>query len=228
MQERLQKIISRSGITSRRHAEGLILSGKVKVNGKSITKLGSKADINVDKIEVDGKIIQKPQKFIYLALNKPKRYITTRFDPQRRHTVYELLPEDLKNVVWPVGRLDFNTEGLLILTNDGELTQILTHPSKEHEKEYLVELDKEISEGKLEKIENGVFIDGRKTSKTEAVATGKIVRLIVHEGWNRQIRKMFAVLGYSVINLRRVRVSKLKLGNIELGTYQKIKKNDLI
>jgi pseudouridine synthase len=228
MQERLQKIISSSGVASRRHAEELILAGKIKVNGKTINKLGSKADLDIDKIEVDGRVIKKATKFYYYALNKPKRYITTRFDPQRRHTIYELLPGALKNLVWPVGRLDFNTEGLLILTNDGELTQALTHPSKEHEKEYAVELDKEISEGKLEKIQEGVFIDGRKTSKARATASGKTVRLIIHEGWNRQIRKMFAVLGYSVQNLRRERVGKLNLGNLGLGEYKEVDKTDIM
>src|SRR5581483_1400244 len=124
MQERLQKYISQAGIASRRHAEELIVAGKVKVNGKIIRELGTKVDPSRDRVEVNGKKILQ-QKLIYLILNKPKRYVTTRHDPRARRTVFDLLPLELRNVVWPVGRLDFNTEGLLIFTNDGELTQQL-------------------------------------------------------------------------------------------------------
>ena len=161
MQERLQKFISQAGIASRRHAEVLIESGKVRVNGQTVTKLGTKVDPDKDRVEVNGKPI-KLTKHVYILLNKPKRYITTRHDPQKRKTIYDLLPSNLRSVVWPVGRLDFNTEGLLLLTNDGELTQVLTHPSKEHEKEYEVVLDKELSEGKIEKLRQGMFLDHKK------------------------------------------------------------------
>src|SRR6185295_3019642 len=148
MIERLQKYISQAGIASRRHAEELIVAGKVKVNGRVVKVLGTKVDAAKDTVEVNGKKI-KIQKLIYLVMNKPKRYMTTRMDPEHRKTVFELLPTELRNVVWPVGRLDFNTEGLLIFTNDGELTQLLAHPSKEHEKEYEVILDKELSAGRI-------------------------------------------------------------------------------
>jgi len=227
MMERLQKIISSAGVASRRHAEELILAGKVKINGKVVRVLGTKADLNKDKIEVAGKLIKR-QRLVYLVFNKPKRYLTTRFDPQNRRTIYQLLPDELKSVVWPVGRLDFTTEGLMILTNDGELTQILTHPSKEHEKEYLVELDKEITEGKLEKIRNGVKLQEGVTSPAKARADGTKVYLTIHEGWNRQIRRMFSVLGYTVRNLRRIRIGKLKLTNLAVGQYQEIRKSEIL
>jgi 23S rRNA pseudouridine2605 synthase len=227
MQERLQKFISQAGIASRRHAEELIVAGKVKVNGQIVAKLGTKVDPDKDKVEVDGKKIAT-RKLVYLVLNKPKRYMTTRQDPERRKTVYELLPPNLRNVVWPVGRLDFNTEGLLIFTNDGELTQILTHPSKEHEKEYEVILDKELTEGRIEKIETGVILDGRKTSPAKVRTNGQTVYLIIHEGWNREIRKMFGVLGYTVRNLKRIRIGKLKIGDLEPGQYKTITKSDVI
>ena len=157
MLERLQKFISGAGITSRRHAEELILAGKVKVNGKVVREMGVKVDPAKDSVEVNGKKIRE-QKLIYLVMNKPKRYMTTRNDPERRKTVFDLLPSELKNVVWPVGRLDYHTEGLLIFTNDGELTQLLAHPSAEHEKEYEVVLDKELSAGRIEKIQTGMMI----------------------------------------------------------------------
>ena len=124
--------------------------------------------------------------------------------------------------------MDFNTEGLLIFTNDGELTQKLTHPSAEHEKEYQVEVDKELTEGKMEKIETGVFLDNKKTAPAKIRGEGKVYYLTIHEGWKRQIRKMFGVLGYSVRNLKRIRVAKLKLGNLPLGEHKMISKEDII
>src|SRR5581483_5706545 len=147
MQERLQKYISQAGIASRRHAEELIVAGKVKVNGKVVRELGTKVDPSRDRVEVDHKKLQV-QNLIYLVMNKPKRCVTTRHDPRARKTVYDFLPPELRDVVWPVGRLDFLTEGLLIFTNDGELTQTLTHPSHEHEREYEAVLDKELSSGR--------------------------------------------------------------------------------
>lgn len=227
MIERLQKFISQAGIASRRHAEELISAGKVKVNGNVVRVLGTKVDTAKDKVEVDGKKITQ-QQLIYLVLNKPKRYVTTRHDPRARRTVFELLPPHLKNVVWPVGRLDFDTEGLLIFTNDGELTQAMTHPSKEHEKEYEVILDKELSAGRKEKIENGMIIDGKKTSPAKIRTQGTTVYITIHEGMNRQVRKMFGSLGFSVRNLKRIRIGKLKLNNLQLGQYQVVSKQDLL
>lgn len=242
MQERLQKIISQAGIASRRHAEELILAGKVKVAGKIVRELGSKADPLKDKIEVNGKLI-KIQKLVYLMMNKPKRYMTTRNDPERRKTVFQLLPPELKNVVWPVGRLDFLTEGLLIFTNDGELTQTLAHPSREHEKEYEVVLDKELSEGRLQKLREGMWLDGsprlagggarrgeagKKTAPAKVEANGKTIHITIREGWNRQVRRMFSAFGYTVRSLKRVRVGKLKLGNLETGQYKIISKQEII
>lgn len=228
MLERLQKFLANAGVASRRHAEKMITSGSVSVNGKIITELGTKVDPQKDEVMVDGKKIKQPDKLLYLAFNKPRRYMTTRFDPERRKTIYELLPKDLKSKVWPVGRLDFNTEGLLILTNDGELTQALTHPSHEHEKEYEVILDKELTEGRMEKIKNGFILDGKKTAPARVRANGTTVYLTIHEGWKRQIRRMFAYLGYSVRNLKRIRVGKLKLGDLQLGEYRSIDKKDIL
>lgn len=227
MKERLQKFISQAGVASRRHAEDLIQNGKVKVNGQVVRELGTKIDPGKDKIEVSGKKIGL-QKLVYLVLNKPKRYVTTRHDPEGRKTVYGLFPVELRNVVWPVGRLDFNTEGLLIFTNDGELTQALTHPSKEHEKEYEVVVNKELSAGRIEKIRNGMMIDGKMTAPTKIRVDGTTVYLTIHEGWNRQIRKMFGAFGYTVQNLKRIRIGKLRLNDLQLGQYKFIEKKDLV
>lgn len=227
MLERLQKFISQAGIASRRHAEELIKAGKVRVNGRVITQLGTKVDPEKDRVEVNGKKIGL-QKLVYLVLNKPKRCMTTRDDPRKRKTVFALLPPNLKNIVWPVGRLDFDTSGLLIFTNDGELTQKLTHPSKEHEKEYEVILDKELSAGRIEKIEGGMMIDGHLTSPAKIRTNGTTVYITIHEGANRQVRKMFGSLGYSVRNLKRIRIGKLKLNDLELGQYKLIEKKEII
>jgi pseudouridine synthase len=217
MTERLQKFMSGAGVASRRHAEDMIRAGQVKVNGQVVRELGTKVDPEKDKVMIGNKVIKPRKSLIYLAMNKPKRYMTTRDDPRARKTVFQLLPPELKNVVWPIGRLDFHTEGLLLFTNDGDLTQKLTHPSFEHEKEYEVQLDKELSGGRVEKIESGMIIDGKKTAPAKLRLQGTTVYLTIHEGMNRQVRKMFGELGYTVRNLRRIRIGKLKLGDIPLG-----------
>ena len=226
MQERLQKFISQAGIASRRHAEELITAGKVRVNGKVITELGTKVDPNSDRVEVDGKKIEQ-QKLVYLVMNKPKRCVTTRHDPRARKTVYDFLPKELRDVVWPVGRLDFNTEGLLIFTNDGELTQQLTHPSREHEREYEAVLDKELSSGRIEKLESGMLIDGKKTAPAKVRTDGNTVYITIHEGWNRQVRKMFGAFGYTVRNLKRIRIGNLKLNDLQSGKYKFVERKEL-
>ncbi len=227
MQERLQKFLSAAGVASRRHAETMILAGKVKVNGNVVKELGTKVDPDKDRVEVDRKRVQIQNK-IYLLLYKPKRCVTTRDDPRKRKTVYEYLPEKLRNTLWSVGRLDFNTEGLLLFTNDGELTQLLTHPSKEHEKEYEVQIDKELSSGRIEKMEKGMMIDGKKTAPAKVRAMGTTVYITIHEGMNRQVRKMFGELGYSVRNLKRIRMGKLKIEDLKPGEHKLIKKEEIV
>lgn len=228
MLERLQKFMSSAGVASRRHAEEMIKAGLVKVNGKVVKELGTKIDPTKDKVLVQNKPVKPRTSFLYLAMNKPKRFVTTRQDPRKRRTVYDLLPPELRNVVWPIGRLDFNTEGLLLFTNDGELTQKLTHPSFEHEKEYEVQLDKELSSGRVEKIQTGMMIDGKKTAPAKLKMEGTTVYLTIHEGMNRQVRKMFGELGYSVRNLKRVRIGKLKLGDTASGTYKPFNPQDIV
>jgi 23S rRNA pseudouridine2605 synthase len=227
MEERLQKFIASAGIASRRAAEGLINAGKVKVNGKVVIKMGTKVDPNRDHVEVNGQAIEV-QKIVYLVLNKPKKYVTTRKDKLNRKTVYDLLPEKYQNLVWPVGRLDYTTEGLLLFTNDGELTQTLTHPSREHEKEYEVVLDRELSPGRAEKVRNGMLLDGKTTAPAKVKVNGKTVYLTIHEGWNRQIKRMFAAFGHTVRSIKRVRIGKLKLNKLQLGRYSEISRKDIV
>lgn len=220
--------MSSAGVASRRHAEEMIKAGKVRVNGKVIRELGTKVDPDKDSVVVNGRKIEPRREFLYLAMNKPKRYMTTRDDPRARKTVFQLLPPELKNIVWPIGRLDFSTEGLLLFTNDGDLTQKLTHPSFEHEKEYEVQLDKELSAGRIEKIESGMIIDGKKTAPAKLRTAGTTVYLTIHEGMNRQVRKMFGELGYSVRNLKRIRIGKLKLGDLAPGKTKPFNPKDVV
>jgi 23S rRNA pseudouridine2605 synthase len=227
MELRLQKFISQAGIASRRRAEELIAAGKVRVNGKIIREMGTKVDLTKDLVEIDGKKIEA-QKMIYLIMNKPVHILTTRHDPQNRRTVYDLIPNELRNVIWPVGRLDFDTEGLLILTNDGELTQDLAHPSAEHEKEYEVVLDKPLSIGRTKKLSEGMIIDGKKTAGAKIKTRGSTVYITISEGRNRQIRKMFSAFGYKISSLKRIRIGKLELNGLQLGKYQFISKDRII
>ncbi len=227
MQERVQKFLSQSGIASRRKAEEFIISGQVFINGKK-AKLGDKVDPETDQVKVYGKIVKPSGKKIYLALNKPKNYMVTRKDPQGRKTVYMLLPEKYKNLVWPIGRLDFESEGLLILTNDGELTQELSHPKYEHEKEYEVLCSDSPTKEQLQKLKTGVFIDTGKTNPAKVKAKSNLIKITINEGKNRQIRKMFEAVGLVVKKLTRVRVNKYIMPEaLKTGQFLEIKKQEV-
>src|SRR3989338_10543206 len=230
-EERLQKFLSRAGVASRRHAEDMITNGRVKVNGKVVTKLGTKVDPGRDKVEVSGKVVSPPEDLVYLVLNKPAGYVTSRRDSYGRKTVYDLLPAALPPKIWSVGRLDYETEGLLIFTNDGELTQALTHPSFEHAKEYEAALDRKLTSKDQKLLEKGVNINGFLTSPAKVkILAERQVAIVIHEGHKRQGRRMFAVLGYLVQKLVRIRIGKLKLADLKLGAGQSrtIAKNDII
>jgi 23S rRNA pseudouridine2605 synthase len=228
MEERLQKFLSNAGIASRRRAETLIEKGLITVNGKT-AKIGDKVDPQADEIKYQGKVIKPEVTMYYLAVNKPKGYISSRFDPKKRKSAYALIPEELRSKVWSVGRLDFYTEGLMLFTNDGVLTQELAHPKYEHEKEYEVELNKEIDDPSLDKLRMGVKIgDGFLTSPAKIKVRGNKIFMTIHEGKKRQIRRMFEAVGFKVKNLKRIRINKLELADLSTGKFKAVTREEII
>ncbi len=217
--ERLQKIIAAAGVASRRKAEELITSGRVQVNGKMVTELGTKADPEQDHIRVDGKLLRGPERYSYIVLNKPKGYVTTVSDPEKRPTVMDLV-RSVRGRVYPVGRLDWASEGLLLLTNDGELANALMKASSNVPKTYVVKVAGQPEEAKLEKLRRGVSIaeKGGRRVRT-APARIKLIRegdnpwleVTIVEGRNRQVRKMFEEVGHHVEKIRRVQYGPLTL-----------------
>ncbi len=223
--ERLQKVIAESGYASRRKAEELIKAGKVYVNGIKITEMGYKVNGN-DLIDINGKPLKKEDKEYYL-LNKPRGVVTTTSDDKNRKTVTDII-ETTKRI-YPIGRLDYDTTGVLLLTNDGELTNILNHPSSEVTKVYLAKIEGIVEPFKVKKLEQGVVIDGKKTSKAR-VRIKKIdkrnnasyIELTIHEGRNHQVKKMFEAIGYNVIKLKREKYAFLDVKSLKSGEYRKL------
>lgn len=224
--ERLQKILSAAGVASRRAAETMILEGRVQVNGEVVTKLGSSADPEKDDIRVDGSRVRSPRARRYVALHKPKGYVTTRSDPSRRRTVMDLLPHTYRSL-YPVGRLDMGTTGLLILTDDGELAQALAHPRYGVPKTYLVTVSGLPDEKALERATRGIVVEGERLS-VDAVdvlgsrADGEKTRLRVRlqKGRNREIRRLFQTLGLPVADLHRERIGPLSVRGIPRGGFR--------
>lgn len=227
MRERVQKFLSSQGVASRRKAEEFIKSKQVVINGR-IAKLGDTVDPEKDEVKVYGKIIKPTTQKIYIALYKPKGYVVSKSDPRGRKKVFSLLPEDLRGKVWNVGRLDYDSEGLLILTNDGELTQQLAHPKYEHDKEYVVTTSAAPAEGQLEQLRSGVEIATGTTSLAQVKVRNNKVHITIHEGKKRQIRRMFDAVGLDVKELMRIRVNKLQLPpELKPGEYKIIKRTDI-
>lgn len=223
--ERLCKVIAASGIASRRKAEELINQGLVKVNGKIIYEQGVKVD-NSDIIEVKNKILKRELKEYYL-LYKPRGVITTTNDEKERKTVVDLIKTSKR--IYPVGRLDYDTTGILLLTNDGELTNILTHPSNNIDKVYVAKIKGLIGKQQVRTLEQGVMVDGIKTSKCKArilkydkKTDYSFVELTIHEGKNHQVKKMFAAIGYEVSKLKREKYAFLTLDGLKSGEYRKL------
>jgi len=224
--ERLQKIIAMKGYCSRRKAEELITKGKVKVNGELVTTMGYKASVN-DFIEVEGNPLDEVEDKVYYLLNKPRGVVTTSSDEKGRKTVVDLI--DTKKRIYPVGRLDYDTTGLIILTNDGELTNYLIHPKNKIEKVYVAKIKGIISKVELGRLCRGVIIDGYKTSKAKAKIlkidkkkNTSVVELIIHEGKNHQVKKMFEAIGYEVLKLKRESISFLTLDGVKPGEYRQL------
>ena len=224
--ERLQKIIAMKGYCSRRKAEELITKGKVKVNGELVTTMGYKASVN-DFIEVEGNPLDEVEDKVYYLLNKPRGVVTTSSAEKGRKTVVDLI--DTKKRIYPVGRLDYDTTGLIILTNDGELTNYLIHPKNKIEKVYVAKIKGIISKVELGRLCRGVIIDGYKTSKAKAKIlkidkkkNSSVVELIIHEGKNHQVKKMFEAIGFEVLKLKRESVAFLTLDGVKPGEYREL------
>jgi len=232
MEERLQKIIAAAGIASRRKAEELIQAGSVAVNGKIVTELGTKADPIKDHIKVRGKLINPgQQEKVYILLNKPIGYLTSRSDPQKRQLVVDLVGP-YAGKVHPVGRLDLNTEGLILLTNDGEFTNLIAHASHNVPKVYEAKVKGKPSEWQINKLARGVEIDGVKTAPAqirlmEETETNAWYEVTLHEGRNQQIRKMFDSIGHSVVKLRRIAIGFLKEEKIKPGEFRFLRETEV-
>ena len=217
---RLQKFMADCGVASRRKCEELITQGKVKVNGIKVTELGTKVTDN-DEVTVNGQPIKKVFKKYYIALNKPVGYITSVSDEFDRPTVINLVEDEIHTRIYPVGRLDFDTEGLLIMTNDGDLTYKLTHPKHSIYKTYVAVLNDVPHPKDIERLKKGVVIDGKKTQQPKVNwLRDNVVEISISEGRNRQVRKMFDAIGYEVVGLQRISVGNLTLGNIPLGRWR--------
>lgn len=228
MEERLQKILAASGVASRRKAEELIKAGRVTVDGKTVTELGTKADPEKQVITVNGQPVQQYGKKFYILLHKPKGYTSTRSDPHAEHTVMELV-EDIKAPLYPVGRLDVDTEGMLILTNDGEFTQLLTHPKHEIPKTYIATVRGTVTPADMRKLEMGIELEDGMTSpakaslhKIEQGGRVSVVELTIAEGKKRQVRRMFRAIGHHVDRLVRISVDGVKLGLLKPGTWRNL------
>jgi len=225
MAERLQKLIAQAGLASRREAEKWIEEGRVHLNGQP-TKLGDRADLTIDRIEIDGKTLTAAQEKVTVLLNKPRGYVSTLKDPEGRRLVTDLIA-DIPQRLFPVGRLDYNTEGLLLLTNDGELAQQVSHPRHQVEKTYLVKVRGSLSAKTAKALEQGLTLEDGKTApaKVENIrTTGSSCwfELTIHEGRNRQVRRMCEALGLTVVRLKRIRLGFLDLKDVATGHYRRL------
>ena len=232
MEERLQKILAAAGIASRREAEKIITAGRVRVNGKIVTELGSKYDASCVKISVDGKPIKAEMK-VYYMFYKPRGVVTTMNDPQNRRSIADFV-QDLPERVFPVGRLDYNTEGLLLLTNDGALAQALMPPSHEVNKTYLVKVPGIVPQEKLDMLRVGVKLEDGMTAPAvvnlrsyEHEHNFTLFDITIHEGRNRQVRRMCDAIGYPVRDLKRIKMGPIILSNLGRGKFRELTDGEL-
>lgn len=228
---RLQKILAEMGIASRRKAEELILEGRVTVNGK-IAELGMKADPLVDHIKVDGKLLVRPEPKVYYLMYKPPQVVTTLYDPQGRPTVKDFIKR-IPYRIYPVGRLDYHSEGLLLLTNDGELAHAILHPSRKISKTYVVKVKGHVEEKELQKLRQGIRLEDGLTApaKVKLIRYSEAnswVEITIHEGRKRQVRRMFERIGHPVLKLKRIAINGLRLGTLKPGEVRQLTKEELL
>jgi 23S rRNA pseudouridine2605 synthase len=230
MEQRLQKIIAEMGIASRRKAEELITEGRVKVNGK-VAVIGMKADPARDHIKVDGKLLVTPEKKVYFIFNKPRGVVTSLSDPEGRPTVNDFLRR-IKERVFPVGRLDYDSEGMLILTNDGDFAHAILHPSKKIPKTYLVKVKGVLQEEDLERLRKGIRLERSVTAPAKVKRLRKTeqnswIEMTIHEGKKRQIRRMLERVGHPVMRLMRIRIDGLEMGDLKPGMLRHISPEEM-
>jgi len=231
MEVRLQKWLAQSGVASRRKAEEMILAGRVSVNGVVVTELGAKANPQKDKLAVDGNAVNPLQDKAYIMLHKPEGVVTTVTDPFERATIMDYVPASPR--LYPVGRLDLNTSGLLLMTNDGDWAQKIAHPKNETKKVYVAIVRGAPAPESINSLRKGVVVDGKKTAPAQVKLLDKLqksetkLQITIHEGRNRQVRKMCEAIGHRVVSLMRIEVGGLKLGDLEKGKWRHLTKREI-
>jgi 23S rRNA pseudouridine2605 synthase len=230
VEERLQKFMARCGVASRRKCEEYIVQGRVKVNDVLIVELGHKINPDIDKVHVDDEIIKVEENKVYIALNKPEGIVSTAKDEKGRKTIIDLV--EVKERIYPIGRLDYDTSGLIILTNDGDIYNKVIHPRQTINKVYIALIECYPTEEEISEFCNGVDIDGYITAKADFEILKKVgvncnVKITIHEGKNRQIRKMCEAIGHPVINLRRISVGKISLADLEKGKWRNLTNDEI-
>lgn len=225
---RLNKYIAECGVCSRRSADTLIQSGKVYVNRKKVVDLGTKIDETNDEVTINNEKIKKEEKLVYLMLNKPKGYVTTSKEQFNRKSVMDLINLNLR--VYPIGRLDMYTEGLLLLTNDGEFANCMMHPKNKVKKTYIVKVSGNITDDKIERLKKGVDIGGyiTKPAQIRKKQNKDEIEIIISEGKNRQVRKMCDAVGLKVLNLKRIKIGNVNLGNLKKGDFRFLTKEEIL
>ncbi len=231
MKIRLNKYLALAGIASRREADRMISAGRVSVNGKTIEVLGTQVDAERDRVEADGRRVKRAKSEVYLMLNKPPGYLVTVKDPFKRPTIMDLLPAE-KNRIFPVGRLDLNSEGLVLITNDGTLAYRLMHPSFQVIKEYRIRVYPKPDRSTLVRLEKGIYLDGKKTAPAKfriltTAVKGTLLLAQLHEGRKRELRRMFERMGFRVLGLKRVRLGSLHLGSLKKGRWRSLTQDEI-
>jgi pseudouridine synthase len=231
MKIRLNKYLALAGIASRREADRMISEGRVSVNGEMVDMLGIQVDGEKDKVEVDGKSVKPMKSEVYVILNKPPGYLVTAKDPFQRPTIMNLLPS-MKTRIFPVGRLDFDSEGLLLLTNDGDLANRLMHPSYQVIKEYRIRVKPKPDMSALATLQKGISLDGKKTAPAKfriltTTVKGTLLMAKIHEGRKRELRRMFEYMGFRVLALKRVKLGNLHLGHLKKGKWRHLTRDEV-